>query len=265
MGRDGQVAHAHLERAVGRTGGERSSLSLSREEEQRLRRRMCAWAYRRLGISGDDFDDMYQAAWDVVVLESSRKGPPRSLEAALRWGLEHRWIDELRRRARRPTTSLDEVSEAQLTAPADTQPSERVERLEAARHLLEAVEDLTARQWRILLLADLWELRPAKVQAALGISARTYRRDHAAALASIATRMGELLNGAWCRRHANLMAAYATGSTTGKDSRAAQRHLTNCLTCKRAVIEHRRARVTYKGRDLAPHRPDWPLFVPATT
>ncbi len=239
MGRDGQVVRGDLERAVQGPGRERSSLSLSRDEEQRLRRRIYGWASRRLGLSGDDFEDMYQAAW-LAVTESSAKAATRSLEHHLRWALERRWYNELRRRERRRWTSLDEVAEAQLTGPVDTQPSEYVERLETARHLLEAVDVLTERQWRLLLLADICGERPAQVQAALGLSERTYRREHAAALASITIRLGELLEGVWCQDHANLITAFATGRATGKDRQAAARHLRNCVACQRAVIEHKR-------------------------
>lgn len=238
MGRNCYADPPQSRRHRGLPGDETSPFRLSCQDEQRLRRRLRGWAQHRLRLGGDDFEDMYQTAW-YVVLENSRTGTTRSLEHALRWALQCRWTDELRRRGCRPTTPLERVPEAQLTTPAGTDPSEQVERLEAARYLLEAVEGLTERQRRLLLLADLWGLRPAKVQAALGISARTYRRDHAAALASITARMGELLEGAWCRRHADLMTAYATGHASGRERQAARRHLSNCLACRRTVIEHR--------------------------
>ncbi len=238
MGRNCHADHPPSPGERGLSGGETSIFSLSGVEEQRLRRRLRGWAQHRLGLGEDYFDDMYQAAW-LAVTESNCKEATRSLEHHLRWALERRWYNELRRRERRPTTSLDEVAEAQLRAPAQTDPCEQVERLEATRYLLEAFDGLTERQWRLVLLVDLWGDRPAEVQAALAISARTYRREHTAALANITIRVGELLEGVWCEDHAELMAAFATGHATDEETQGAQRHLSNCLACRRTVIDHR--------------------------
>jgi len=59
--------------------------------------------------------------------------------------------------------------------------------------LFGAVAELTERQRQIMLIADVAGLGPKEVQQRLGISDRTYQRDHAATLQAIATHLSGLL------------------------------------------------------------------------
>jgi Sigma-70, region 4/Putative zinc-finger len=104
---------------------------------------------------------------------------------------------------------------------------------------LEAIGTLTERQARILLLRDVCALEPADVCRQLRISRRTYRHDHALAINTVCARVQELLDGDWCAKHRELLSAYAERRATGAQVHAAQRHLRNCLACRRRVAAHR--------------------------
>jgi Sigma-70 region 2 len=107
-------------------------------EEQALRRRLGSWSHFHGGVSAQDFDDVYQDAW-CKLLEGERKGrPTRNREGALRWAVRNSWLEELRRRRRRPAVDLDSAPEAALVANRAADPAERAELLEAARCLFEA-------------------------------------------------------------------------------------------------------------------------------
>ena len=213
-------------------GADGSPLLVSGEQERALRGRLRGWAHGRLGLNGEDFEDMYQAGWRAL-LELERSGPTHSLEHALRWAIGHRWRNELRRRARRPTVYLDTSDHPSLVAPDET--PERVVHLEEARYLLEAANGLSERHWQVLLLADVCELAPAEVSAILNISLRTYRREHACALSAITARLEEISGGGWCADHRELLATHEGGRTAPRQAQIVRWHLSNCLTCRRAL------------------------------
>lgn len=223
-----------------RTGAQACRPRLEHAEERELRRRLRRWSRRFLGLPNAEFDDTYQGAWRKV-LETERRGRrTRNLEWALRWGIHNVWLEECRRRRRRPATPL-EASEAALVAAPSAEPAELVERLEAARYLFEAMGTLSERQSRILVLRDVCGLKPAEVCQRLRISRRTYRHDHARALNAVCARVGELLDGDWCAEHRDLMVAYAQRRASAAQIHAAQRHLRNCFSCRARVAALRRA------------------------
>jgi DNA-directed RNA polymerase specialized sigma24 family protein len=164
-------------------------------QERTLRRRLGRWSRCDRGVSAEDFDDAYQDAW-CKVLEGERKGrATRNREGALRWALSTTWLNEQRRRRRHPAVALDSAPKAALVAPPTADPLEHVELLESARYLFQAVGAITDRQWQIVLLADVFGLRPADVRSRLSLGKRTYERDHARALQTLGARLGELLEG----------------------------------------------------------------------
>ena len=168
---------------------------LSTREEDELRRRLTRWAERYLGLPRADFEDAYQDAW-CKLLKSERNGlPTRNREQALRWAVHNSWLEELRRRRRRPAVDLDSAPAAALITNGAADPAKQAELREAARYLLEAVGAVSHRQWQIFLLADLFGLRPREIQQRLEISERLYQLDHARALHAISGRLGELLAG----------------------------------------------------------------------
>ena len=224
------------------------AIVVSADQERALRRRLRGWAHNKLGLRGEDFEDMYQAGWRAL-LELQRTGPTHSLEHALRWAIQQRWRNELRRRARRPTVHLDSSDHPSLVAPDE--PADRVERLEEARCLLEAARRLTDRQWQVLLLADICELGPAEVSARLGISPRTYRREHASALSAITAYLEKLSEGDWCAEHRELLASHERGQATSQETQIVRRHLTNCLACRRELTAQRATRTGNLSRTPA--------------
>lgn len=217
-----------------------SALRLSPAQEQVLQRRLKSWARTHMQLPESEFDDLYQGGWRKLLEKAQRTGPTRNLEGALRWGILNTWREECRRRRRHPVAALDDAPEAALMGSEHASPSAYIERLEAARYLFEAVGSLTERQRMIVLLADVWDVRPGEVCAELGVSERTYQRDHARALAVIASHVAALLNGDWCAQHRALMVAYARGRSGGGDAQAARRHLANCSSCRALVAAVRR-------------------------
>ncbi|MCP9491897.1 MAG: sigma-70 family RNA polymerase sigma factor [Solirubrobacteraceae bacterium MAG38_C4-C5] len=170
--------------------------ALDPHQELALRRRLQRWSLAQRGVSPQDFDDLYQEAW-CKLLEGERRGRRiRHREGALRWALHNSWMMENRRRRRRPTAdALDSVSPDALAATNAADPPERVETLDTARRVCEALVPLTARQRRIVLL-EIGALRPTEIQQQLGISKRTFYRDRANALRTIGARVGSILDAA---------------------------------------------------------------------
>lgn len=155
-------------------------LELDVQEERTLRGRLGRWSRAHGGVAAQEFDDLYQDAWCRLLVGHRHGHRPRSVEGVLRWALRNAVIDEQRRQSRRQVVPLEAAPPEALTA-GDGDPAERVELLEATRQLLQGFTAVTERQREIVLLADLGDVAPAEVQRRLGISARTYRRDHASA------------------------------------------------------------------------------------
>jgi RNA polymerase sigma factor (sigma-70 family) len=215
---------------------------LSTGEESELRRRLTRWAGRCLGLPEADFDDAYQDAW-CKLLKAERNGrPTRNREHALRWAVHNSWLEELRKRRRRPAVGLDSAPESALIANAAADPAERAELLEATRYLFEAMGAVSDRQWQIVLLADVLGLRSREIQQRLGISERLYQLDHACALRAIGGRLGELLAGDWCEHHRELLETHAAGETSPSQEWQARRHLRNCSACRRRLAASRAAK-----------------------
>jgi RNA polymerase sigma factor (sigma-70 family) len=215
---------------------------LSTREEDELRRRLTRWAARCLGVPSADFEDTYQDAW-CKLLKAERNGrPTRNREHALRWAVRNSWLEELRKRRRRPAVALDSAPESAMVANRAADPAERAELLEATRYLFEAVGAVSDRQWRIFLLADVFGLRPREIQQRLEISERLYQLDHVRALQAIGGRMAELLAGEWCERDRELRETHAACQGTAIHERRAQRHLRNCSACRRKLAASRAAR-----------------------
>jgi RNA polymerase sigma factor (sigma-70 family) len=167
---------------------------LNPRDERALRGRLARWSRFVRGISAQDFDDIYQDAW-CKLLKRERDGCPiRHPEGALRRAISYSSLEELRRRRRRPTVALDSAPERLLTAPDAIEPAERAEVLETTRYVFETVRALSERDLQIVLLADLFGLRPAEIETRLGISERTYQRHHAAARQAIRNTVGKLLD-----------------------------------------------------------------------
>jgi RNA polymerase sigma factor (sigma-70 family) len=225
---------------------------LSTREEDELRRRLTRWAARCLGVPRMDFEDTYQEAWCKLLAGERNGRPTRNREHALRWAVHNSWLEELRRRRRRPAVALDSTPEAALVADGTADPVERAELLEATRYLFESVGAVTKRQWEIFLLADVFGLRPREVQERLSISERLYQLDHARALRAISGRLGELLAGDWCEQYRESLDAHAVGEVSACQERQARRHLSNCPACRRRLAARRATRGGGHGGGVGP-------------
>jgi RNA polymerase sigma factor (sigma-70 family) len=149
-------------------------LTISDAGERELRRRLATWADRTLSLPASDFPDAYQCAWRKLLTAERAGRQTRNLEHALRWAIRNSWLEELRRRRRRPAVPLED---ALICDPRD-----ELERLERLRSLVAAMVPLGPRTARVLLLRELVGLAPDEVCAAVGITRRTYRAEHARAV-----------------------------------------------------------------------------------
>jgi RNA polymerase sigma factor (sigma-70 family) len=166
---------------------------LTPAEERALRRDLAAWSRRFLGLTADEFDDVYQGAWRKLREVEVRGQQTRNLNHALRWNMRNCWLEECRRRRRHPTAVLDDCSDALLARHVAPDVAEEAERLEVARDLLVAVGAMTERRRQVLLLRDVWGLSRDEVCEAVGISRRTYKDEHAAALHHLFDRLSATL------------------------------------------------------------------------
>jgi RNA polymerase sigma factor (sigma-70 family) len=213
---------------------------LSATDERELRMRLARWSRRFLGLPDAEFPDAYQGAWRKV-LDGERRGRSvRNLEHALRWGIHNSWLEECRRRRRRPTAPLEETAPTAYRTQAPPDPAEQVERLESARYLFEAVGTIDELSWRVVLLRRVWGLSPAEVCSTLGISRRTYRTEHARALTLIYKRLSETLAGQECAgRHDSLRAVAASEAEGGLEEEVGA-HVRNCSGCRRLLASMQR-------------------------
>jgi DNA-directed RNA polymerase specialized sigma24 family protein len=208
---------------------------LSGADEVRLRARLRAWAGRFLGLPEREFADTYQAAWGKL-LEGERRGRRvRDLEYALRWAMHNCWLEECRRRRRRPTVALEECPPSALSSRTGADPAEQVERLEAARYLFEAAGALDELSWRTVLLRDIWGLSAPEVRRTLGIGLHRYEREHARALDVIYARLAKHLAERACADRTNSLRAVAAGTATHAQQRETDQHTRNCASCRRTL------------------------------
>jgi RNA polymerase sigma factor (sigma-70 family) len=212
---------------------------LTSEEEGDLRRRLTRWAVRFLELPEAEFADAYQGAWRKL-LEGRRNGRSvRNLEHALRWAIHNCWLEECRRRRRRPTVPLGEGTPDDFPR-GGAEPVEQLEQLEAARTLFEAARNLDEISWRMVLLRDIWGLSPAEVCDTLGVAGRTYRRKHARALMAIHSRLAPALADAACGDRRRTLMAVAAGTASTRELEEVDRHVRRCISCRRTLTAMKR-------------------------
>jgi RNA polymerase sigma factor (sigma-70 family) len=227
------IGHAPQDRARARHDRHDPMSQLAAGDEAELRRRLARWAGRFLGLPDAEFADAYQGAWRKL-LESRRNGRSvRNLEQALRWAIHNCWLEECRRRRRRPTVPFDECAQSDLQAGAD--PAEQIERLEAARYLFETARTIDEISWRVVLLRDVWGLPPAEVCKTLGMPGRTYRRKHARALLAIYSQLAAGLAERGCADRNQSLRGVATGTATTAQRHEVERHTRHCASCRRTL------------------------------
>lgn len=217
------------------------SMRLSAVEEGELRRCLARWSRRALGVPQAEFPDLYQGAWGKVLAGERRGRRVRNLEHALRWGIHNAWLEECRRRRRRPTAPLDGCSPTPTGQQAAPDPAEQVERLEAARRVFEVVGAIDALSGRVVLLRRVWGLSPEEVCGELGISRRTYRSEHARGVTQIYGRLAVALAGHACADRRGLLRAAASGQASSGQKERVRRHVRNCPGCRRLLAAMQRS------------------------
>jgi RNA polymerase sigma factor (sigma-70 family) len=150
-----------------------------------LRARLARWGSRALGLSPADFPDIYQSAWRKL-LDAERAGrPTRNQEYALRWAMHNSWLEECRRRRRRPAIGVEDIDMVFTDAGVVTAgPAEQLEQRETMRSVLAALEDVGDRA-AIILLQRVCGFSPDEVCASVGVTRRTYRAEHARAMSAL--------------------------------------------------------------------------------
>jgi len=146
--------------------------------ERALRLRLERWASRRLRLYGPDFADAYQSAWRKL-LQGERDGHSvRNLELALRWAIHNSWLEECRRRRRRPVVLVDDPSSLPGRQ-ASADPADQIAFAEILRTVAKGLHVSDARSAQVVFLRRVLGYSPDEVCDAVGITRRTYRSDHA--------------------------------------------------------------------------------------
>jgi len=187
------------------------------------------------------FHDAY-----AVMLEKQNRGqldPEQMRDGELRAYLTqtaiHKALDEGKRAERRMTTTLDDTAAA--LPDADRRPEERVAASMAAAPLREIVAELPARQQAIVKLRFFHDRSPGEIQALLGMTERTYRRQLERAMRKVAETYALVESGAWCESRRSLIAEFVAGTADPGRARLARAHLRECPGCARIAAELREA------------------------
>jgi RNA polymerase sigma factor (sigma-70 family) len=216
---------------------------------RRLRAKVLARAHRWFpAFTEADLEDIYQAAWLSAIRTRSEVNDLEGyvLDAAYSQGLM-----ELRRRRRKPADSLDAEAEGpqpdrarldKTTALLDRTaalPDEEAETRVLAGLVGEVLDELSARQRRVIKLRWGFGLSRREIAAALGISEREVKRDLRRAAPALAQRADLVASGGWCGRKRSLITAYALELLSPRRAAAAERHLHGCAACRLLVHELR--------------------------
>lgn len=149
--------------------------------ERALRARLERWARSSLGVRSCDFSDVYQSAWRKL-LQGERHGrETRNLELALRWAIHNSWLEECRRRRRKPFLTLDESALIQASCELEADPARRIEAREQIRAAVRAIMLMGERSGRIVFMRRVLGFAPQEVCEAVGVTRRTYRAEQARA------------------------------------------------------------------------------------
>jgi RNA polymerase sigma factor (sigma-70 family) len=158
--------------------------------ERALRVRLERWAVRSIGVTSADFDDVYQCAWRKLLEVESRGRETRNLECALRFGIRNSWLEECRRRRRKPFLVLEDVRRDPIRSEVEADPAVRLEALEQVRAAVRAITLTGERSARIILMRRVLGYSPQEICDALRVTRRTYRAEHASARRLLAVTLG---------------------------------------------------------------------------
>lgn len=177
----------------------------------------------RFGSAFNDSDreDVYHDAWVGLLEYQARGGTPGDVGGLLKTIAWRRGRDRLRNRSAQPSDPGD----GPLSAALDERPTpdERAEVSLTADLCRELIDSLGDRQRAVLKLRCDWQLAPAEVQRALGMSAKTYEKQLTKALKRVAAAVAEVDDGTWHERRRALLLACEAGTATPEERERARR------------------------------------------
>ena len=192
-------------------------------------------AYRG-AFDEDELDDVYNGAW-VGTLRALASRHTELTDQEIRsyvfTAVAHQAGKEIRRRKRRPTTSLDLASSVADASPA---PDDRAGQVEDSRVTRDLLASLPRRRRAVLMLRYGWGLDPAQVcELVKGLSPRAYRKEITRGVDELTEKLRRFETGDWCADREPILKAYAAGLADPEQKLQAQQHLSHCRSCSEFV------------------------------
>ena len=133
------------------------------------------------------------------------------------------------------------VADAGVDTPDSARPvEERVAAASEAAPIRELVEELPERRRAVIKLRFWLDRSPKEIQAFLGISERTYRKEVERAFRELSQRFQVVREGGWCEEPVRgLVLAYVAGIASPSRAEQARMHLESCPACTRMAAELR--------------------------
>jgi RNA polymerase sigma factor (sigma-70 family) len=207
------------------------------QELRRPARAMIRRAFRR-AFDDDEVEDIYSNAWLGTLRALARRHEGLSDEEIRKYVLAavaNHASKELRRRSRRPTTTLEAVH---AVADDGLPPDERAAKLEHGRLTRDLLSTLPPRRRAVMLLRYGWGLEPRHVcRLVKGLSPRAYRKEITRGVEELTEKLRLVEKGEWCSDREPVLKAYAAGLANPDQERQAQQHLSHCRHCTEFVAK----------------------------
>jgi RNA polymerase sigma factor (sigma-70 family) len=227
-------------------GGPETTAEVLARNYRQLRGGQCRSLSRRLGLTTEEFDELYQEAWQEVARRVQAGERILNYRGFVTQVMINKWKMELRGRRRHPALPLERASDVPdgsrlRGASPIPQPDEQVgaqERVLLALELIGSVSD--DRRRKVLELRLAGDMSATEVQVAMGVTERTYRRLLTEAMYDIDAQLELVEQGRWCENRRELIIAYAEGRASADEAAQAKRHLGTCPPCRRVFASSRR-------------------------
>ncbi|MGH2965442.1 MAG: hypothetical protein ACRDMH_08680 [Solirubrobacterales bacterium] len=184
----------------------------------------------------DEVEDIYANAWLGTLRALAKRHHGLSDEEIRKYVLAavaNHASKELRRRKRRPTTTLDAVH---TVADDGLPPDERAAKLEHGRLTRDLLSTLPPRRRAVMLLRYGWGLEPGHVcRLVKGLSPRAYRKEITRGVDELTEKLRLVEKGEWCADREPVLKAYVAGLADPDQERQAQQHLSHCRHCTEFV------------------------------
>ena len=192
-------------------------------------------AYRG-AFDDDELDDVYNGAWVGTLRALATRHTQLSdkeIRSYVFTAVAHQAGKEIRRRKRRPTTSLDLAAAVADASPA---PDDLAGQAEDSRVTRDLLASLPRRRRAVLMLRYGWGLDPAQVcELVKGLSPRAYRKEITRGVDELTEKLRCFESGDWCADREPILKAYAAGLADSEQKLQAQQHLSHCRNCSEFV------------------------------